>query len=270
MQLALLNIVGLLERWFTISPGLLDRFARVMRSYFNFYGDSALRELEDPRKILDQAVSEMQQDLIKLRQASAQVFATQRMMEAKQRQAKTEADEWYKRAEFALRKGDEDLAREALKRHKAFAATASTMDAQLQQHTKAADTLRSNIRLMESKLSEAKTKKETLQARAASAQATVQLNQSINGLVSGLQTVGKDGLAAFNRMEEKVLAMEAEAEAAGQTFGNDALEARFGMLEGGGGVEDDLIKLKTDMLAGGRALSGERQGYAFSMVFERD
>ena len=47
-------------------------------------------------------------------------------------------------------------------------------------------------------------------------QATVQLNQSINGLVNGLQSAGKDGLAAFTRMEEKVMAMEAEAEAAGQ------------------------------------------------------
>ena len=58
-----------------------------------------------------------------------------------------------------------------------------------------------------------------------------------------------------------------------QLLGNDDLEARFGLLEGAGGIEDDLIKLKTDMMAGGRGkalTSGQSSGYAFSMIFERE
>lgn len=68
---------------------------------------------------------------------------------------------------------------------------------------------------MQSKVSEAMAKKETLKARAASAEATRQLAADLNGVLSGLRT-SDDGLAAFRRMEMKVEAMEAEAEAAGQ------------------------------------------------------
>ena len=64
--------------------------------------------------MLDQTVSEMQNDLIRMRQASAQVLASQKQVEAKYAAAEQTADEWYRRAELALEKGDEELAREAL------------------------------------------------------------------------------------------------------------------------------------------------------------
>lgn len=81
---------------------------------------SAVKQLEDPRKMLDQAVNDMQADLMKMKEASNQVFASQKAMEDKYRTATTAADMWMRRAELALQKGDEDLAREALKRRKNF------------------------------------------------------------------------------------------------------------------------------------------------------
>ncbi len=74
---------------------------------------------EDPEKILDQAVEDMQGDLIKLRQAAAEVTASQKRLQNKYELAQKTADDWYRRAELALTKGDEELAREALSRRKA-------------------------------------------------------------------------------------------------------------------------------------------------------
>ncbi|KAK9917357.1 hypothetical protein WJX75_003500 [Coccomyxa subellipsoidea] len=239
-----------------VQASLAGRLGRVVKSYFFFYGDSAMAELEDPRKLLDQAVTDMQADMAKMRTASAQVQVAQRQMEERYRSAQTAADDWKRRAEWALRKGDEDLAREALKRRKTFETTAQTMKQQLEAHMKASQTLRSNISMLESKVAEAISKKETLKARALSAQATKMLNEEISGLVGGLRSSSNSSVAAFARMEQKVEQLEAEAESAGQLgFFNDALESRFALMEGGSFVDDELLKLKMDMLAEGSSAS---------------
>ncbi|BDA50642.1 probable membrane-associated 30 kDa protein, chloroplastic [Coccomyxa sp. Obi] len=129
-----------------VQASLAGRLGRVVRSYLFFYGDSAVADLEDPRKLLDQAVADMQADMVKMRSASAQnaptfrdrngalnlqVQVAQRQMEERYRSAQTAADDWQRRAEWALRKGDEDLAREALKRRKTFEARPCIADSLL-------------------------------------------------------------------------------------------------------------------------------------------
>lgn len=79
---------------------------------------------------------------------------------------------------------------------------------QLEQQSKAVETIVGNMRMLEGKLAEAKMKKDTLKARAQSAKSA----RSINDMVAGLNT--SSALGAFEKMEEKVLSLEAEAEAA--------------------------------------------------------
>lgn len=117
-------------------------------------------------------------------------------------------DEWYRRAELALSKSDEELAREALSRRKAFQDNANMLRSQLEQQEKAVQTIVGNMRMLETKLSEAKMKKDTLKARAQSAKSARQ----INDMVAGLNT--SSALGAFEQMEEKVMSLEAQAEAA--------------------------------------------------------
>ena len=95
-----------------VSANLFQRLGRVIGSYAN----SLVSAAEDPEKILDQTVVEMQEDLVKMRQASAQVVASQKQLENKYKQAQATADDWYRRAELALSKGDEELARAAASR----------------------------------------------------------------------------------------------------------------------------------------------------------
>ncbi|CAK0781978.1 hypothetical protein CVIRNUC_005521 [Coccomyxa viridis] len=220
---------------------LFSRLFRVARSYAN----SIVSSVEDPEKMLEQTVNEMQTDLIKMRQASAQVMASQKQIEVKYQQAQKTADDWYKRAQLAVEKGDDELAKEALKRRKSNQENADTMKAQLDQQRKAVDQLISNTKMLEGKLIEAKSKKDTLKARAK----TAQTSRQIADMVQGLNT--SNAVSAFERMEEKVMSLEAEAESTLQLGTSDSLESKFQALEGGD-VEDELAALKKGTLGSGR------------------
>ena len=109
--------------------GLFDRVGRVVRANLN----SLINQAEDPEKILEQVVSEMQSDLIQVRQAAAQAIAIHKRTERQASQADSTAEEWYRRAQLALQKGDETLARDALTRRQTYQDTAKALNSQLQQ-----------------------------------------------------------------------------------------------------------------------------------------
>ncbi|XVF65737.1 hypothetical protein PTKIN_Ptkin09bG0273900 [Pterospermum kingtungense] len=222
---------------------LFDRFARVVKSYAN----ALVSSFEDPEKILDQAVLEMNDDLVKMRQAAAQVLASQKRLENKYKAAQQASEDWYRKAQLALQKGEEDLAREALKRRKSFADNASSMKAQLDQQKSVVENLVSNTRLLESKIQEAKSKKDTLKARAQTAKTATKVNEMVGNVNTS------SALSAFEKMEEKVMAMESEAEALGQLTTDD-LAGKFALLESSS-VDDDLANLKKEL--SGSSLKGE-------------
>ncbi|KAJ6407479.1 hypothetical protein OIU84_010884 [Salix udensis] len=190
---------------------LFDRFARVVKSYAN----AIISSFEDPEKILEQTVLEMNDDLTKMRQATAQVLASQKRLENKYKATQQASEEWYRKAQLALQKGEEDLAREALKRRKTYADNANSFKAQLDQQRSVVENLISNTRLLESKIQEAKSKKDTLKARAQSAKTATKVNEMLGNVNTS------NALSAFEKMEEKVLAMESEAEALGQLTTNE-------------------------------------------------
>jgi phage shock protein A len=213
--------------------GLFDRLWRVIRANLN----SLVSQAEDPEKILEQTVLDMQEDLIQLRQAVAQAIATQKRTERQQSQADSTSQEWYRRAQLALQRGEEELAREALTRRKSYQDTAEAMKTQLEQQNVIVTQLRQNMMKLESKISEAKTKKDLYIARARSAKASQQINDMMGRVGTG------SAMAAFERMEEKVLQMEAQSEAVAE-LGVDDLEKRFASLGEADEVEAELAALK--------------------------
>lgn len=106
-----------------------------------------------------------------------QIIASKKQIEAKYKQSKEAVAMWQSRAELAVQAGQDELAREALKKRKANEDQLSTWQAQLDQQSKAVDQLLGNTRAMEGKLAEAKSKKETLKARAASAKSSKQVRR---------------------------------------------------------------------------------------------
>jgi phage shock protein A len=219
--------------------GLFDRIWRAIRANLN----SLVSQAEDPEKILEQTVLDMQEDLIQLRQAVAQAIATQKRTERQCSQAQTTANEWYQRAQLALQKGDENLAREALTRRKSYQDTVEAMKAQLEQQSAVVVQLKQNMKKLESKIFEAQTKKNLYIARARSAKASQQINEMLGRVGTG------SAMAAFDRMEEKVLQMEAQSEAIAE-LGTDDLEKRIAALGEADDVEAELTAMKSQMLTG--------------------
>lgn len=217
--------------------GLFDRISRLVRANLN----DVVNKAEDPEKILEQSIMDMQEDLVQLRQAVAQTIATQKRSEQQYNQAQSQANQWQQRAQLALQKGDENLAREALGRKKGYAETAATIKVQLDGQTGQVDGLKRNLVQLESKISEAKTKKNMLKARLQSAKAQEKLQSTLGSLNTN------SSMAAFDRMEEKVLNIEARSQAAGELVGSD-LENQFAQLESGGDVDDELAAMKAQLV----------------------
>ena len=227
--------------------GLFDRISRVVRANLN----DMVNKAEDPEKILEQSVTDMQEDLVQLRQAVASAIATQKRTQTQYNQAESQSSQWQQRAALALQKGDETLAREALVRKKSHAETAATLKSSLEQQSGQVESLKRNLIGLESKISEAKTKKDMLKARISAAKAQEQLNNTIGSLNTG------SSMAAFDRMEEKVLQIEARAGASAElAAGGSNLEEQFRLLESGGDVDDELAQMKAQ-LTGGSVSQGQ-------------
>jgi phage shock protein A len=216
--------------------GLFDRVNRLVRANLN----AAVSAAEDPEKILDQAIIDMQEDLVQMRQAVAGAIASQKRTQQQYDKAQSEANTWYQRAQLALQKGDETLAREALSRRKAQGDAATALKTQLDQQSTNVDQLKRNLIALEGKISEAKTKKDMLKARASAAKANEKLQSTLNSM-------GTSGaMAAFERMEDKVMQMEARSQAAYE-LGSAGLESQFAALESGSDVDDELAMMKAQL-----------------------
>ena len=189
----------------TLQMNIFDRFVRVVSSNVN----SVLKGLEDPEKVLEQAVNDMQNDLVKIRQSYAEISASLKRLQKQKEQADGLANDWYRRAQLALEKGDEELAREALSRRQVQLDIASGLSKQLDMQQKNIDKLYNSMMTLESKITEAKREKDAFVARARTAKTSVQVNDMLNSLTSVTST---NSMEAFNRMKEKVESLEAQAE----------------------------------------------------------
>ena len=133
-------------------------------------------------------------------------------------------------------------------RRKTFQETATSLTAQVQAQDGQVESLKKSLVALEGKIAEAKTKKDMLKARAQAAKAQQQLQSAVGN-------IGTDSaMAAFERMEEKVEALEATGQAAAELAGSD-LESQFAALESGGGVEDDLEALRAQLKGGPEAVA---------------
>jgi phage shock protein A len=225
--------------------GLFDRLSRLFRANLN----AAISAAEDPEKILEQALLDMQEDQVQLRQAVAQAMATHKRVEQQYNQNLILAEEWYRKAQLALQKGDEELAKQALARRKSYMDTAASLKTQLDQQSVQLEHLRRQMTALEGKIAEAKTKKDMLKARLRAAKATEQVNKALGkvGTSSAMAAFERmEAMAAFERMEDKVLAQEAKAQAMVELAG-DRLEEQFKLLEGQSDLDAELQALKAQM-----------------------
>ncbi|BAY89151.1 MULTISPECIES: PspA/IM30 family protein [unclassified Tolypothrix] len=212
---------------------VMKRILRVFRANLN----SLIGSTEDPEKVLEQTVLEMQENLMQLRRGVAQAIAIQKRTERQAAAADSTAEEWYRRAQLALQQGNEPLAKEALTKRRVYQETAKTLSEQRLEQNTLVDKLKQDMRTLELKISEAKTKKDMFIARARSAEASAKLQEMLNGVSS------TSSLNAFERMEDKVLQIEAQSEAIAQ-LGGDDLQKKFASLESSNDIDAELAAMK--------------------------
>lgn len=217
---------------------VFDRLFRLVSSNVN----GLMKKMEDPEKIIEQAVTDMQSDLVKIRQSYAEVSATQKRFERQREAAEAESELWYRRAQTAMQKNDELLAREALTRRKTQKELVESLTKQITVQAQASEKLYISMMALEEKIVEAKRQKESLIARARTAKTALQVNEMLNSL-----TTTSSSMEAFNRMKDKVDSLETQAEIAGEMAGlpaSKSLEDKFKELDGDDALESELALLR--------------------------
>lgn len=226
--------------------GIFDRMGKVISSNVNNLLDKA----EDDGKLIELNLEEMAEQLKRGRQEVVSAVAAEKQLKKKADDLQSDLERWDKRAELALKSGDEALAREALKQKKRVREELELAEKARVEQRDTAVTMKKELERMEQKLEELKMRKGTIVARA-------QQSRSTAGELGSKG--GSSAFDNFKRMEEKIEGREAEGlamaeveEALGTSDTRD-LESKFRDLEHGKGssgsgtsseVEDELAALK--------------------------
>jgi phage shock protein A len=213
--------------------GILNRISTITRANINAILDQA----EDPEKMLNQLIRDMRSSIDEARNEVAKMIADEKGLEANYQHSQQLADDWQKKAELAVKKGSDDLAREALQRRIDYANNAKVYQSQWESQHQAVEKAKSDLHALEEKYESAVRNREMLIARSRRAHAMQQVakvNQQLNAF---------DPSSELNRMEERIRLQEAQAQAAGE-LSHDTTEDRFAKLSEDSAVEDELALLK--------------------------
>src|SRR3954468_11925887 len=220
--------------------GIFSRLAQLIKSNLN----DLISRSEDPEKMLNQVVLDMNTQLTEAKKQVAASIADEKRLAKQFEQESANATEWERRAMMALRAGNEDLAKEALARKREHDALAITFKDQWQKQKTAVEQLKKALRMLNDKIEEAKRKKNVLIARKKRAEAQRAIQETMSGLKD------QSAFETFDRMSGKIDQLEAEAEAEGELaeeYTGDALASQFASLERSAGADDDLLALKRKM-----------------------
>lgn len=220
--------------------GIFSRLASLLKSNIN----DLISRSEDPEKMLNQIIVDMNDQLVEARKQVAFSIADEKRLEKQGAEQMGKAAEWERRAMLALRAGDENLAKEALARKKEHEGQREQFQEQWQKQKHAVEQLKLALRALNGKIEEAKRKKNLLIARKKRAEAQRAIQETMTGLKNA------SAFEAFDRMAGKIEQIEAEAEATAELheqFTGDTLAHRFGELEAKHGVDEDLVQLKRRM-----------------------
>jgi phage shock protein A len=213
---------------------LLERVSTLLRANLN----DLIEKAEDPERLLKQLVLDMENQLLQVKTQVAIAIADEHLLERKRKEHEEQAAEWKHRAEFAVSKGQDDLARGALERALSFDRLTKGFASQAEDQKLEADTLRQTLRKLEQKLSETRAQCEILMAEHRRAKVVGRATQA-------RQAVGATQEAALGRMKNRVHQHSAENAATAEILVPESLEDRFATLEQHEQIELLLTQMKT-------------------------
>lgn len=217
---------------------LLERVAALLRANVNDLMDKA----EDPEKMLKQLVLDMENQMLQVKTQVAIAIADQHLLEKKKKEHDGSAEEWRKKAELAVSKGKDDLARAALERALSHEQMAVGFAQQIEDQSTEADSLRTALRKLEQKLTETRSRCEMLIAQHRRARVVSKAN-AVRQKVADAQS-GRGSGAGMDRLRLKVAGAESENAANHELLGGDSLEDSFAALEREEQIEGLLRELK--------------------------
>ena len=218
---------------------IFSRIGTLLKSNVN----DAISKAEDPEKMLNQMLLDMQGQMVEAKKQVAVAIADEKRLQKQFEQERVLSVEWEKKAMLAIKAGNDDLAKQALLRKTEHEKLAVGYEQQWGAQKASVDQLKNALQSLNGKIEEAKRKKNLLIARAKRAEAQKTIAETLDGISS---TSAFDTMA---RMEEKINKAEAEAQATyelAQTTSGDDLQAKFDALEKVE-ADDALAALKAKM-----------------------
>ena len=214
--------------------GIFTRFRDIISSNINAMLDKA----EDPEKLIRLMIREMEDTLVEIKTACAGVMAGSKKIQRQLEGLRERIVYWEEKAELAVKKGRDDLAREALVEKRKFARQTDSLENELAEHDDLIHQYQDDIRQLEEKLKAARDKQRMLVQRHIHAQSKIRAQEEIRRINSS-ETVIK-----FGELENRIERMEAEA-ALVNYGGKTTLEEELERLSVDEEIENELRALKT-------------------------
>jgi phage shock protein A len=213
---------------------LLERVRTLIRANLNDLIDKA----EDPEKMIKQLILDMENQLLQLKTQVAVAMADEHVLEKKLKENENHMAEWMHKAEIAVDKKQDDLARAALGRYQNYGRLVESFREQLEDQRVQVENLKSALAKLGDKLSEARAKSDLLIARHHRAKAVGKANDA------HLKIGDLSKAAAFDRMQERVIHGEALSQAKAELVG-DSIEERFNELQRDEEIDRLLAEVKS-------------------------
>lgn len=208
--------------------GVIERIESIVKSNLN----DLLDRTGNPEKVLGQLILDMESELSEVRNQLADAIREGKRLQMLHNENRQLAEKWQKKAVLAVQHGKDDLAREAILRKRSAVTLAEEYSQECELHDDVVASLKSAMAALEAKFSEAKRKKDDIIARKRQADAS--------------RLLGRDAMfeasSTFERLENKVMSLDAEAEALAEGSDDDS-DATQREIE----LEAELAKLKSKM-----------------------
>ncbi|GAB4347006.1 MAG: phage shock protein PspA [Gammaproteobacteria bacterium] len=213
--------------------GIFSRLSDIMNSNLNALLDRA----EDPEKMVRLMIQEMEDTLVEVRSSAVKAIADKKELLRKLERYEAGQLEWQEKAEFALSRQREDLAKGALVAKRKLAEQAAAVREELALVDESLERYNEDLANLQNKLNEAKAKKKAFEIRMNSAEKRVKMRRTLgDGRVD-------EALARYELLERRIHELEADAEV--YDLGKSkSLDEEFAELEAEAGVEEELAELK--------------------------
>ena len=219
--------------------GMFSRFTDIINANIN----SMLDKAEEPEKMIKLIIQEMEETLVEVRSTAAKHIAEKKTVMRNIRDMESRVQNWQQKAEMALSKGREDLAKSALVEKQTCTQKLNEFNEELAQFDEYLTAVQQDSQRLQDKLTEAKRKQEAFAIRQQSAEVRLKVREK-----AAIYNID-EAISKFERYQQKIDRVEAEVEAYDMTSSKD-LNSQFRELENDENLEKELDELKKKVVNG--------------------